>query len=125
MSAVAEQVVSNEFALKLDQQFPGASLFVQQTVDEIATIWVERSRLREIIRFVKDSGFEMLFDLCGVDERLREHRDGLPAADLAGDDRSLLLKASVTLRAVAGNDQTRPTAWTLSTPSTGLSLLAS
>ena len=81
MSVVAEQVVSNEFALKLDQQFPGASLYVQQTVDEIPTIWIERSRLREIIRFSKNSGFEMLFDLCGVDERQREHRDGLPTAD--------------------------------------------
>ena len=81
MSAVAEQVVSDEFALKLDQQFPGASLYVQQTIDEIATIWIERSHLREIIRFTKTSGYEMLFDLCGVDERMREHRDGLPAAD--------------------------------------------
>ena len=81
MSALAEQVVSNEFALKLDQQFPGTSLYTQQTVDKIPTIWIERSRLREIIRFVKTSGFEMLFDLCGVDERQREHRNGLPTAD--------------------------------------------
>lgn len=81
MSALAEQVVSNEFALKLDQQFPGASLYTQQTVDKIPTIWIERSRLREIIRFVKTGGFEMLFDLCGVDERQREHRQGLPTAD--------------------------------------------
>ena len=81
MSALAEQVVSNEFALKLDQQFPGASLYTQQTVDKIPTIWNERSRLREIIRFVKTGGFEMLFDLCGVDERQREHRNGLPTAD--------------------------------------------
>lgn len=80
MSVVAEQVVPNEFALKLDQQFPGASLFVQQTVDDIPTIWIERSRLRDIIKFVKSSGYEMLFDLCGVDERLREHRGDLPLA---------------------------------------------
>jgi NADH-quinone oxidoreductase subunit C/D len=81
LSVVAEQVVSNEFALKLDKQFPGASLHVQQTIDEIPTVWVERSRLRDIIRFTKTGGFEMLFDLCGVDERQREHRNGLPTAD--------------------------------------------
>ena len=81
MSVVAEQVVSNKFASKLDKQFPGASLYIQQTIDEIPTIWVERSRLRDIIKFVKTGGFEMLFDLCGVDERQREHRDGLPTAD--------------------------------------------
>ena len=81
MSVVAEQVVSNEFALKLDKQFPGAFLQVQQTIDEIPTVWLERSRLRDIIRFTKTGGFEMLFDLCGVDERQREHRNGLPTAD--------------------------------------------
>ncbi len=68
-------------AVKLDQQLPGAYLYQQQTVDKIPTFWIERSRLREIIRFVKTGGFEMLFDLCGVDERQCEHRNGLPTAD--------------------------------------------
>ena len=111
MSVVEEQVVSNEFALKLDQQFPGASLFVQQTVDEIATIWIERSRLREIIRFVKNSGFEMLFDLCGVDERMREHRDGLPAADFTIVYHFLSFRLGTELRlkvGVSGEDANVP-----------------
>jgi NADH-quinone oxidoreductase subunit C/D len=102
LSAVAEQVVSNEFALKLDQQFPGASLFVQKTVDGITTIWVARSRLREIIRFVKGGGFEMLFDLCGVDERLREHREGQPAADFTIIYHFISFRASTELRLKVG-----------------------
>jgi len=111
LSVVAEQVVSNEFTLKLDQQFPGASLYVQQTVDEIATIWIERSHLREIIRFAKNSGFEMLFDLCGVDERQREHRDGLPAADFTIVYHFLSFREGTELRlkvGVSGEDSNVP-----------------
>ena len=111
MSVVAEQVVSDEFALKLDQQFPGASLYVQQTIDEIATIWIERSHLREIIRFTKNSGYEMLFDLCGVDERMREHRDGLPAADFTIVYHFLSFRLGTELRlkvGVSGEDANVP-----------------
>jgi NADH-quinone oxidoreductase subunit C/D len=54
---------------------------MQHTVDEIPTFWIERSRLKDIVRFLKDQRYEMLFDLCGVDERVRDHREGLPPAD--------------------------------------------
>lgn len=81
MSAVAEQVGSTEVASKLSEQFPDASFHMQHTVDEIPTFWIERSRLKDIVRFLKDQRYEMLFDLCGVDERVRDHREGLPPAD--------------------------------------------
>ncbi len=81
MSAVAEQMGSTEVASKLSEQFPEASFCIQQTVDEIPTFWIERSRLKDIVRFLKDQRYEMLFDLCGVDERTRDHREGLPPAD--------------------------------------------
>lgn len=81
MSAVAEQMGSTEVASKLSEQFPDASFCMQLTVDEIPTFWIERSRLKDIVRFLKDQRYEMLFDLCGVDERTRDHREGLPPAD--------------------------------------------
>ena len=54
---------------------------VQHTKDEIPTIWVEKHRLRETLRYVKSDiprPFPMLFDLSATDERLRRHHDGLP-----------------------------------------------
>ncbi len=79
MSAVAEQVVTNKLA-KLRDAFPQVSFLSQATVDEIPTFWIDRSALRDVISHLK-SDYPMLFDLCGVDERMRTHRDGLPDAD--------------------------------------------
>nr|MDQ6120894.1 hypothetical protein [Klebsiella pneumoniae subsp. pneumoniae] len=46
-------------------------------------VWVKREQLLEVGDFLKKlpKPYVMLFDLHGMDERLRTHRDGLPAAD--------------------------------------------
>ncbi|MDN3556068.1 NADH-quinone oxidoreductase subunit C/D [Halomonas maura] len=46
-------------------------------------LWLERGCLLEALAALRDppASFAMLFDLSAVDERLRDHRDGLPAAD--------------------------------------------
>ena len=81
MSVVAKNITPDNIELKLRNGFPQASFVVQHTVDRIPTFWCGRSHLIDIVGFVKQQGYEMLFDLCGVDERLRAHRDGLPEAD--------------------------------------------
>ncbi len=80
MSAVAEQVVPGNFEKKIGEQFPRVSIASQSTVDKIETLWISRNHLLEIIEYLKQD-FDMLFDLCGVDERLRVYRSGLPDAD--------------------------------------------
>lgn len=81
MSVIAKNVTPSNIELKLCTGFPQASFVAQHTADRIPTFWCDRSRLVDIVGFVKQRGYEMLFDLCGVDERLRAHRDGLPEAD--------------------------------------------
>lgn len=81
MSVVAKNITPDNIELKLRNGFPQASFVVQHTVDRIPTFWCGRSHLIDIVGLVKQQGYEMLFDLCGVDERLRAHRDGLPEAD--------------------------------------------
>lgn len=81
MSVVAKNITPDNIELKLRNGFPQVSFVAQHTVDRIPTFWCDRSHLIDIVRFVKQQGYEMLFDLCGVDERLRAHRDGLPEAD--------------------------------------------
>ena len=81
MSVVAKNITLDNIELKLRNGFPQASFVAQHTVDRIPTFWCGRSHLIDIVGFVKQQGYEMLFDLCGVDERLRAHRDGLPEAD--------------------------------------------
>ena len=66
----------------LREQFPQAAMTEQTTVDAIPTFWVSRRDLIPVLQYLKrQHHFEMLFDLCGVDERLREHRDGMPESD--------------------------------------------
>ncbi len=66
----------------LREQFPQAAMTEQTTVDAIPTFWVSRRDLIPVLQYLKrQHHFEMLFDLCGVDERLREHRDGIPESD--------------------------------------------
>ncbi len=61
----------------------GDTFLVQVTKDDLPTIWVERSQLLDVLMFLRTQPkpYVMLLDLSGVDERLRVHREGLPAAD--------------------------------------------
>lgn len=97
MSAVADQVVPTHFVTKIGEHFPRASISSQQTVDKIETLWVSRSDLFDIIQYLKHD-FEMLFDLCGVDERLRTHRAGLAATDFTVVYHFLSIKTLTELR---------------------------
>ena len=57
---------------------------VQPTRDGIATLWISKSSLRVILRYLKGqatSPYLLLFDLTAVDERQRVHRQGLPDSD--------------------------------------------
>jgi len=73
---------SNDRAGELETRFPGVAFVEQQTFDEIPTFWVPRRDLISILFYLKqDLAFEMLYDLCGVDERTRINREGLPDAD--------------------------------------------
>mgnify|MGYP003627863384 FL=1 len=79
---------------------------VQPTLTGMPVLWVRRERVVEILRHLKapPASFSMLYDLSAVDERLRAHRDGLPAADftvfyhLLSVDRNedLIIKVALT-----------------------------
>ena len=59
----------------------GERLRYQSTADGIPTVWTPRDQVIEVLSAFKARGYEMLFDLSAVDERQRQHRDGLPKAD--------------------------------------------
>jgi len=64
-------------------RFGQSSLFVQGTRTGMPVVWVKADQLVEVILFLRQEPgpYVMLFDLHGVDERLRTHREGLPEAD--------------------------------------------
>ncbi len=72
------KVVSELFA-----EFGEGNFIVQPTKDDVPTLWVPREKLVDVLRFLRDlpQPYSMLYDLSAMDERLRTHRYGLPAAD--------------------------------------------
>lgn len=67
----------------LAYRFGEQSFVVQDTRTGMPVLWVARERLIEVLRFLREvqRPFAMLYDLHGVDERLRTQRRGLPEAD--------------------------------------------
>jgi NADH-quinone oxidoreductase subunit C/D len=52
--------------------------------DGITTLWTSAEHVREVLRFLKEDigqPYKMLYDLTAVDERTREHRNGLRGGD--------------------------------------------
>ena len=78
----AQAVHGSGVAEELASRFgPDGLLAFQSTRDEIPTMWLDRSRLRETLQYLRAEiprPFPMLFDLSATDERLRRNHDGLP-----------------------------------------------
>jgi NADH-quinone oxidoreductase subunit C/D len=80
MSHVHDQSIVQELQTRL----PDVQFTLQATQDGIPTLWVSKDRVREVLRCLKqevDRPYRMLFDLTGIDERLRTRREGQPASD--------------------------------------------
>src|SRR5512136_326960 len=68
----------------LNTAFGEAILAVQQTRDNIPTIWVAREKIVDVLRHLKkavDRPYRMLYDLTAVDERVRANRQSQPPGD--------------------------------------------
>ncbi len=99
---------------ELYRRFGADAVVYQPTVDRLPTAWVSRAQLPEVLRFLRDAPrpYAMLYDLHGVDERLRTHRDGLPAADFTVFYHLLSFERNSDVRikvALAADDLTLPT----------------
>jgi NADH-quinone oxidoreductase subunit C/D len=69
---------------ELYAKFGENAFTLQPTRDDVPTLWVAKERFAEVLGFLKNGvprPYRMLLDLHATDERLRRHRDGLPAAD--------------------------------------------
>ncbi len=69
---------------ELKERFGAAAVAAQETKDGVPTVWVEKTRAHEVLRYLKASSgrrFRMLYDLTAIDERVRSHRDGQPESD--------------------------------------------
>lgn len=86
----------------------GADCFViQETSDNIPTLWVEANRLHEVLSYLKPN-YAMLYDLFGIDERLRTNRQGQPDSDFTVVYHLLSLTRNADIRIKLATPESRP-----------------
>jgi NADH-quinone oxidoreductase subunit C/D len=69
---------------ELYSRFGESSFVFQPTADRLPTLWLKAEKLGEVLRYLKNQiarPYKMLYDLTAIDERVRKHREGLPASD--------------------------------------------
>lgn len=84
----------------------GSAVVLQKTRDHIPTVWVEKDRLHDMLRYLKqeiEQPYTMLYDLTAIDERMRTYRDGQPPSNftvvyhLLSFDRNAYVRIKVAL----------------------------
>jgi NADH-quinone oxidoreductase subunit C/D len=84
----------------------GSELVLQTTLDNFPTVWVPRALLLPVLSYLRQVSrpYVMLLDLSATDERLRQHRLGLPMTDftvfyhLLSIDRNSDIRIKVALK---------------------------
>ncbi len=69
---------------ELEERFPDVQFARQETKDGIPTAWVSRDAVVPVLGHLRRAvpqPFRTLYDLAGIDERIRSHRDGQPDSD--------------------------------------------
>jgi NADH-quinone oxidoreductase subunit C/D len=100
---------------ELRERFGTAIGPCQATRDSVPTPWIERSRVRDILRYLKleaEQPYRMLYDLTAIDERTRVHREGQPESSFTVVYYLLSFARNADIRlkvALAADDAVMPT----------------
>ena len=91
----------------LQQKFGEEFIAPQPTRDQVPTFWTTRDKVHEVIRYLKHEvakPYRMLYDITASDDRVRQHREGLPLSDftviyhLLSFDRNEYIRIKVPLK---------------------------
>lgn len=97
---------------ELRTRFGEAAIFPQAASDGMPTIWVEKSVLRDALRYLKEGitrPYRMLYDLTVIDERVRVHRQGQPESHFTAVYHLLSFGRNEDIRIKIGLDKDRLT----------------
>jgi NADH-quinone oxidoreductase subunit C/D len=114
-SRVALEPDAPDILEDLRERFGTAIGPCQATRDAVPTQWVEKSRVCDILRYLKveaERPYRMLYDLTAIDERTRVHREGQPASDFTVVYHLLSFARNADIRikvALAADDAVMPT----------------
>jgi len=106
MQAV-EQKMDHTTLDDLIQKFGVDTFVVQETADQTPTLWLSPDKLHEVLRHLK-SEYAMLYDLFGIDERLRTNRDGQPDSGFTVVYHLLSLRHNSEIRLKVATPENKP-----------------
>ncbi len=69
---------------ELQDRFGESVVTPQTTRDDLPTLWVQKERVGDVLRYLKEGverPYRMLYDLTAIDERIRANREGQPESD--------------------------------------------
>jgi len=92
---------------ELVRKFGADCFVVQETPDNIPTLWLGHDRLHDVLRYLKPT-YAMLYDLFGIDERLRTDRQGQPDSDFTVVYHLLSLTRNADLRLKLATSEAKP-----------------
>jgi len=92
---------------ELVRKFGADCFVVQETPDNIPTLWLAHDRLHDVLRYLKPT-YAMLYDLFGIDERLRTDRQGQPDSDFTVVYHLLSLTRNADLRLKLATSEAKP-----------------
>ena len=108
MQAV-EQKMDHTILDELIQKFGADTFVIQDTADEMLSLWCSADKLIEVLQHLK-AEYEMLYDLFGIDERLRTNRDGQPDSAFTVVYHLLSLKNNCEIRLKVATPESKPEA---------------
>src|SRR4051812_11672189 len=75
----------NAILKSLQQRFGADAFQPQHTIDEILTLWLPQGKLIPVIQYLKttEQPYNLLYDICGIDERDRTGKLSIPAKDFS------------------------------------------
>lgn len=103
----AEQTTHHSILDDLVQKFGADTFVIQQTADDMPTAWIPADQLHEVLQHLK-SDYAMLYDLFGIDERLRSNREGQPDSDFTVVYHLLSLSNNTQVRLKVATPESRP-----------------
>ncbi len=92
---------------ELQQKFGEGSIAPQPARDQVPTFWTSKEKLHEVVQYLKNEvakPYRMLYDITAIDDRVRQHREGMPVSDftvvyhLLSFDRNEYIRIKVPLK---------------------------
>lgn len=104
-----EQTSNASIVEDLFREFGADTFVVQGTPDPIPTLWVGADKLHSVLHYLKND-YQMLYDLFGIDERLRTNRAEQPPSDFTVVYHLLSLSLNADIRLKVATPESNPEA---------------